>query len=191
LEYIGCNDFQVKIRGYTIKQREIENAILGYEGIKQSIVVAKEQKDGNQYLICYYVSETKVDENKIVEYLESRLPGYAIPSVLRHLEKLPLTIDGKLNRKALPEPECARTNSYVAPRSELENKMCQIWAELLGLPQDTIGIRDNFFELGANSFLTIRLVSNLSKLNIHLSIIDIFKHKTIERLVHYLSLCNK
>ncbi|WP_341758826.1 non-ribosomal peptide synthetase/type I polyketide synthase [Candidatus Tisiphia endosymbiont of Ptychoptera albimana] len=192
LEYIGRNDSQVKIRGYRIELGEIESALLLYEGIKQSVVVAREHvsaddSTGNKYLVGYYVSEHKLKESDILTYLESKLPEYMVPSTLVHLEKLPLTINGKLDRKALPDTEFTDKDNYLAPRNELEAKVCQIWAEVLGIEVDKVGIHDNFFRLGGNSILAIRLVSKLGKeLNRNISIGSIFKSHSIERLIEYL-----
>ena len=189
IEYIGRNDFQVKVRGYRIELGEIENALSNYPEIKQSVVVAKEHTGiegvgtGNKYLVGYYVSEVKLEEADILNYLQSKLPEYMVPSVLVHLDRLPLTINGKLDRKGLPEPEFTREDSYIGPRNEIENKVCQIWAEVLGLPEDKVGIRDDFFRLGGDSIISIQLVSRLrQKLNLTINIKDIFNYKSIERL---------
>ncbi|MBP7006902.1 MAG: amino acid adenylation domain-containing protein, partial [Candidatus Pacebacteria bacterium] len=161
LEYIGRNDSQVKIRGHRIEPTEVESILSDYEGIKQSIVLVKEHKDGEEklerkYLVGYYVSKEKLDEEKIYHYLQTKLPEYMIPSFFVHLEKLPLTINGKLDKKALPDPELIREESYVGPRNEVEKQMCQIWAEVLNIDEDKISIRDNFFRLGGNSILAIK-----------------------------------
>ncbi|WP_375331669.1 non-ribosomal peptide synthase/polyketide synthase [Candidatus Tisiphia endosymbiont of Temnostethus pusillus] len=191
LEYIGRNDFQVKIRGYRIELEEIESVLSSYKGITQSVVLAQEQQglgeSGSKYLAGYYVSEYKLDEEAILNYLQARLPEYMIPAVLMHLERLPLTINGKLDRKSLPDPEFTNIETYVAPRNELESQVCKIWAEVLGLPEEKVSIHDDFFRLGGNSILAIRLVSKLSKeLNSAISIPAIFKHNTVKRLVQYI-----
>lgn len=189
LEYIGRNDFQVKIRGYRIELGEIENALMLCEGVKQSVVLAKERlnedNEGltNKYLVGYYVSDNKLNEEEILSDLHKKLPEYMVPNVLVHLDSLPLTINGKLDRKGLPDPEYVDTSNYVAPRNELEAKICQIWAEVLSLPEGKIGIKDDFFRLGGDSIVSIQLVSKVrQRLGLSLSIKDIFSHKTIERL---------
>jgi acyl carrier protein len=191
LEYVGRNDFQVKIRGYRIELGEIETILIDFQGIKQCVVVAKEHIDkggiinGSKYLVAYYVSTMKLDEENIRHALQEKLPEYMIPSIFMHLENLPLNANGKLDRKALPEPEFNSCESYVAPRNELEQRVCQIWAEVLGLDKVKIGITDDFFRLGGNSILAIRLVSKLNKdLKNSISIATIFKHNTIDKLVH-------
>ncbi|NDB85091.1 MAG: gramicidin biosynthesis protein, partial [Alphaproteobacteria bacterium] len=189
LEYIGRNDFQVKIRGYRIELGEIESVLSTYAGISQSVVIAKEHVDvegvstGNKYLVGYYVSKVRLNEEEIINYLGSRLPEYMIPSILVYLERLPLTINGKLDRKALPDPEFTNIDNYVAPRNELESQVCKIWGEVLGLPEDRIGIRDDFFRLGGDSIVSIQLVSRLrQRLGLNIGVKDIFNYKTIERL---------
>ena len=189
LEYIGRNDFQVKIRGYRIELGEIETVLASYSGVVQSVVLAKEHIDvdgvstGNKYLVGYYVSDSKLDEENILNYLRSRLPEYMVPSLLLYIEKLPLTINGNLDRNALPEPEFTSNDSYVAPRNELEQQVCQILSEVLGLPEDKVGIRDDFFRLGGDSIISIQLISRLrQKLGVNVSVKDIFSYKSIERL---------
>jgi amino acid adenylation domain-containing protein len=194
LEYVGRNDSQVKIRGYRIELGEIESVLLGYDGIKHSVVLVKEPlaTDGattdNKYLIGYYVSEERLKEDEILTYLQSKLPQYMVPSILVHLEKLPLTINGKLDTKALPEPQfIIDDNKYLAPRNDLEKQLCKIWAEVLIIPEDKVGIRDDFFRLGGNSILAIRLISKLNDaLNASVNVSAIFQHSTIEKLAHYL-----
>ena len=121
---------------------------------------------------------------ELKEYLHSRLPEYMVPEYYLPIEKMPLTINGKLDRKALPDPEFTNSDNYVPPRNELENMLCQIWGEVLGLDKDKVGIRDNFFRLGGNSILAIRLASKINHYyQSHLKVSDIFVYKTIESLL--------
>ena len=200
LEYIGRNDFQVKIRGFRIELGEIESALSSYEGVRQSVVLAKEQRNRaadavemSSNLVGYYVSDSKLDEEKILSYLETKLPEYMVPRVLIYLEKLPLTINGKLDRKALPEPEFSTgSDSYVAPRSELEIKICHIWAEVLGLSTDKVGINDDFFRLGGNSILAIKLINALNcTLYYKIGIQEILKYRTVKDFVIWLNIENE
>ena len=197
LEYIGRNDFQVKIKGYRIELGEIESVLASYEGIKQSVVLAKEHKnlDTNNKkevsgrhldLVGYYVSENRLDEEAILDYLRNKLPEYMVPSILVYLEKFPLTVNGKLDRKALPDPEFVNTESYVAPQNELEKNLCQIWAKVLGLSVDKIGVQDNFFKLGGNSILAIKLIAKINEeLNSDIQYLTIFERNTIKKLIEY------
>ena len=129
LEYIGRNDFQVKIRGFRIELGEIESVLSRYIGVKQAVVLTKEKEDtNNKYLIAYYTSDNgdKLDEDGILSYLATKLPEYMIPTALLHMDKLPLTLNGKLDRKALPDPILGNIDNYIAPRNELESKLCNI-----------------------------------------------------------------
>ena len=189
LEYIGRNDFQVKIRGFRIELGEIESAMSKYKGIKQAIVLAKENKESNnKYLVAYYTSETKdkLSEDTILSYLATKLPDYMIPTTVIHLDKLPLTLNGKLDRKALPNPILgSNTDSYVAPRNELEIKLRDIFASVLGLKTDKVGINDDFFKLGGNSIMAIKLVNNINQcFKTSVRIIDIFLYKNIVSIIN-------
>jgi len=193
LEYIGRQDSQVKIRGYRIELGEIESVISSYHGIRQNIVLAQEQKSilggfaDNKYLVAYYVSEIKLEEEKILQYLKLNLPEYMVPSILVYLENLPLMISGKVDIKSLPNPEFIGSNSYVAPKSRLEKQICQIWSEVLGMDEEMISINDSFFRLGGDSIMVIKLVSKLNKeLYSSITVSMIFKNNSIDKLVEYL-----
>ena len=193
LEYIGRNDFQVKIRGYRVELVEIETVLSSYEGIIRSAIIdkvhlnAQGEPTHNKYLVGYYVAKSRIDEDKLLNYLNSKLPDYMVPTALVHLYELPVNINGKLDRKALPAPCLVNKDEYLAPRNDLEVKICHIWADILELDKDKLGIRDDFFRLGGNSILAIKLVSRLNKqLNSNISVSLIFKYNTIERLAHHL-----
>ena len=194
IEYIGRNDFQVKIRGYRIELGEIENQLIGYEGVSQAVVIAKDSKkaldggesEGTKYLVGYYVSEERLDEIEILKYLESKLPDYIVPSVLVYIDKLPLTVNGKLDRKTLPDPEFVNENNYVGPRNEIEKKLCEIWAEVLGIETNKIGIKDNFFRLGGHSINLMRVVSLMRSQGFNLPITFLFQNATIRQISLYI-----
>lgn len=189
IEYIGRKDFQIKLRGYRIELGEIESVLLGYPGIKQSVVEAKERilsnevKSGDKYLVGYYVSDSDIDEDKLFAYLNSKLPEYMIPGTLIRLSELPLTVNGKVDRKSLPQATFMASRSYVEPRNDVEVQVIKIWCEVLGFREDTIGIKDDFFRLGGDSIVSIQIVSRLrQRLNLLVSVKDIFTYKTIEKL---------
>mgnify|MGYP000098976600 FL=1 len=196
LQYIGRNDFQVKVRGYRIELEEIENVLNLFANIKQSVVVVKEHLglEGSvdtKFLVGYYVADNKLDEEVILSYLSSKLPEYMVPSLLVHLERLPLTVNGKLDRASLPEPDFTNRNSYVPPRNELEAQVCEIWAEILNINVDNVGIQDDFFRLGGDSIVSIQLVSRLrQRLAINIRVKDIFTYRTIERIYDQVSVKN-
>jgi amino acid adenylation domain-containing protein len=191
LEYMGRNDFQVKIRGYRIELGEIESELLSYKGVKQSVALAKEKKktkeeliDNSTYLVGYYVADLKLDEKDLLSYLQSKLPDYMVPNVLVYINKLPLTINGKVDRKALPDPELIDKEDYVAPRNEVERKICEICAEVLGVEKTKVGIQDDFFGLGGNSLLAIEVISKINKeLKSNINVSALFEYSVLEELV--------
>ncbi|OXB20671.1 hypothetical protein B0A71_06660 [Flavobacterium tructae] len=183
IEYIGRKDDQVKIRGYRIELGEIENALSSLAGVNQCCVLAKEDTAGNKRLVGYVVLEGELNKETLQNQLKLSLPEYMVPQLWVTLEKMPLTSNGKLDKKALPDPDGSDLSSteYVAPRNETETKLAAIWQNLLGVEQ--IGIYDNFFELGGHSLLATRLVSMIRKaLMIEVSIREVFEHATIVEL---------
>ncbi|PCK03892.1 MAG: hypothetical protein COA42_19605, partial [Alteromonadaceae bacterium] len=180
LEYLGRNDSQVKIRGFRIELGEIERALLTRSDIKQAVVIDRVQQ-GSRSLAAYLVCEhDTVDMASVRDDLALRLPEYMVPSSFSQMAEIPLTINGKLDRKALPEPQLLDNDHYVAPRSELELKLCEVWQEVLGLEQ--LGIEDNFFRIGGDSILSIQLVSKLRKAGFSLQVKDIFEASTVAKL---------
>ncbi|MEM8845216.1 MAG: amino acid adenylation domain-containing protein [Pseudomonadota bacterium] len=190
LEYIRRNDFQVKIRGYRIELGEIEQILSQIEGIAQCAVMARERKlnerEISHYLVAYYVLSDKdkmshSTADDFITALSKQLPDYMVPPIYVELESLPLTVNGKLDRKALPDPEFVDEEGYVAPTTELEAQLCEIWQEVLSL--DKVGVGDNFFRIGGNSILSIKLVHKINKVfNAKLSVADIFRKKTVAGL---------
>jgi acyl carrier protein len=193
IQFLGRVDYQVKIRGRRIELGEIESVLSSYKEIKQSVVLQKEHLDvnsentGNKYLIGYYVSNMRYDEDDIMSYMRYKLPEYMVPSNLVYLDQFPLTINGKLDRKSLPQVKFISRNNYVAPRNKLEDKICRVWSEVLCIPKDKISVYDDFFKLGGNSILVIKLANKLNKqLDSKISIFDIFNNNTVDKLVKYL-----
>ncbi len=188
IEYIGRNDGQVKIRGYRVELTEIEKKLLDYPEIKQAVVLAFEQKTSySKYLVGYYVADHALDHNAIVVTLEKSLPDYMVPSILVHVKSFPLTTNGKLNIKVLPQPAWSDADNFVAPRNAIEKQLCGIYAEIFSLPYECISIRANFFALGGNSILAIQLAHRLSRmLDVYLPIAEIFRAKTIEALAKFI-----
>ncbi|HLP61087.1 MAG TPA: SDR family oxidoreductase, partial [Candidatus Deferrimicrobium sp.] len=195
IEFLGRIDQQVKIRGFRIELGEIEGRLAKHPGIKEAVVLMQEEvkEKGDKYLCAYVVSDDESVISQLREYLLKELPDYMIPSYFVPLEKIPLTPNGKVNREALPKPGLKIGESYRAPRNEIEMKLVEIWAEILGrdeLPasqlKNSIGIDDNFFQLGGHSLKAIRLVSVLQK-DFEVSLTDIFRHQTISSLAEILS----
>lgn len=184
VEYINRIDHQVKIRGFRIEIGEIESDLLEHPAIQETIVLAREDEPGNKRLVAYYVvkQNATVDSNSLHQYLKAKLPEYMIPSFFIQLDKMPLTPNDKLDRKALPVPEGGEIRQhYVAPQTSTEVGLAKIWQEILHLEQ--VGIHDNFFELGGHSLLVSQMVSRVKRnLNIVLSLQQVFKTPTIADL---------
>lgn len=183
IEYLGRIDHQVKIRGNRIELGEIENVIQASEQVSQSAVVVLEDESGNKRLVAYVLPKVNYGQESVYAYLRSKLPDYMIPVLMIELDEFPTTANGKLNRKALPSPDLAgmMAEQYVAPTSELQEQMAEIWQEVLGL--EPIGIRDNFFQIGGDSIISIRLISRLNKIfEINLQVGQLYESNTIESL---------
>ncbi len=187
IEYRGRKDDQVKIRGYRIELGEIENVLLQNEKIRQAVVLAKTNKAGNKYLAGYVTPEEKFDKEAITGWLGSKLPEYMVPTLWIEVAEMPLTSNGKIDRRALPEADPSEliSNEYVAPRNETEERLTKIWQQLLGV--ERVGIHDNFFELGGHSLLVMRLIWGIRKeLSEEVAVKEIFIHPTIASLSTYL-----
>ncbi|WP_085690367.1 MULTISPECIES: non-ribosomal peptide synthetase [unclassified Pseudomonas] len=191
IEYIGRIDHQVKIRGFRIELGEIEAQLLEQSAVRQAVVLAQPGLSGQQ-LVAYLVpSNAEVLQASTVEQAEWRdrvraelkenLPDHMIPAHLLLLEQLPLTANGKLNRSALPSPDASQSQQvYQAPQSVMEQRLAEIWQDVLKLPQ--VGLNDNFFELGGDSIISIQVVSRARQAGIRLNPKDLFQHQTIQRL---------
>ena len=192
IEFLGRLDSQVKVRGYRIELGEIEAVLGQYPAVREAAVAVQEEGSGNQRLIGYVVAGQGEGFSfaEVRAYLRARLPEYMVPVMLILLEKLPLTISGKVDRKALPQSSLDHTalpgEKFVPPRSDLERLLAGIFAELLGVAK--VGIHDNFFNLGGHSLLVTRLVSRLRDgLKLSVSIIQFFENPTVAGLAETLS----
>ena len=163
IEFLGRLDHQVKIRGFRIELGEIEAALLRYAGIKECVVVARKDATGADSLAAYLVTDgAQPGVEDIRAFLMESLPDYMVPAVMMFIDEMPLSPNGKLDRKALPEPQVSRVGlrkEYTAPRNELEERLAAIFRELLDV--DRVGVHDNFFELGGHSLQAIRLISRI------------------------------
>jgi acyl carrier protein len=184
IEFLGRKDFQVKIRGHRIELEQIESILVKHEQIKEVLVDVKGKAD-NRYICAYIVpcDPGSFYTAGIKDYLNERLPYYMVPSHFVQIEKFPLTHNGKINRKALPDPEFTTEDGYTAPRNQVENKLVQIWSEVLNLGQDVIGIDSNFFDLGGHSLRATMLVSKVQKeMEFKIPLTDFFDSPTIRGL---------
>ncbi|KRF09858.1 non-ribosomal peptide synthetase [Paenibacillus sp. Soil787] len=182
MEYLGRIDHQVKIRGHRIELGEIETQLLKHEAIREAVVMALDDEQGQKFLSAYLLLDQDLTVAELRAHASEDLPAYMIPAHFVRLEQMPMTSNGKVDRKALPKPESGlKTGAeYIAPRNELEEKLVHIWQEVLG--SDLIGIRDNFFDLGGDSIKGIQVASRLFNHGLQLEMKDLFRYPTIEEL---------
>jgi amino acid adenylation domain-containing protein len=192
IEYLGRVDHQVKLRGFRIELGEIETALTRYAGVREAVVVVREDASGDQRLVAYLAAQPPdaPHVNRLRDYLKEKLPHYMIPSTFVVLEALPLTPNGKVNRAALPEPVETRPElaaTYVMPRTKAEAAIAAVWQEILRV--EHVGINDNFFDLGGHSLLMVQAHAKLREFFEHhqLSVIDLFKYPTVSALAKFLT----
>ncbi|MDZ7967789.1 MAG: amino acid adenylation domain-containing protein [Nostoc sp. DedSLP03] len=185
LEYLGRIDNQVKIRGFRIELGEIEALITSHPAIWESVVIVREDEPGDKRLVAYVVPQKEQSPTvpELRQFLKAKLPEYMMPSAIVLLESLPLTSNGKVDRRALPTHELDSTlrELYVAPRTPTEEMLAQIWAQVLKVEQ--VGIHDNFFELGGHSLLATQLLSRIRNIfNVELPLRELFAASTVAEL---------
>ena len=189
LEYLGRVDEQVKIRGFRVELGEIEQELQASGLVHQAIVLVKSGTDANKRLVGYVIPKDEFNRDALVDYLRLKLPDYMIPANWIVMDNFPLTNNGKINRKSLPDPDPIEllTTKYVAPRSVLEEKLVVIWKELLQV--ERVGINDNFFELGGHSLMAMRMVAYIEKsLLVTIPIKVLFQFTCIADLSKYLEI---
>ena len=192
VECLGRIDYQVKVRGFRIELGEIESNLLQHDAIKEAIVIVREDTPGEKVLVGYVVpATTTVDAAYVLipqlrQFLKARLPEFMVPTIFMVVAEMPLTPNGKVDRRALPQPDALRRElaaNYVAPRSPLEQQITKIWGEILKL--DKIGIHDNFFELGGYSLLGTQAIARLRQLfGVDLALRVLFELPTIAELAN-------
>ncbi|MGE5340424.1 MAG: amino acid adenylation domain-containing protein [Candidatus Omnitrophota bacterium] len=186
IQFLSRMDQQVKIRGFRIELEEIENRLLSYKKIKEAVVVLNENS-GDKYLAAYFVSDADLSKSELRQYLSKHLPGYMVPSYLMHLNALPLTATGKIDRKSLPSLEMRMDQGHIAPGSAIEEKLADLWSEILGRRKELIGVTDNFFEFGGHSLKAAVLISKIHKIfHVNMPLGQIFKNSTIRGLSNYI-----
>jgi tyrocidine synthetase-3 len=183
IELRGRKDFMVKVRGFRIELGEIESKILSIDRVRECVVVAKENDRGEKNLFAY-VSVDNIPEAEIRRIISNDLPQYMVPQVII-LDSLPLMPNGKVDRERLPEPRLESEEDYTAPRDEREEKLAEIWAEVLNIKR--VGIDDNFFECGGHSLKATTLVSRIHKIfNIKVPLADFFRQPTVRELAEFI-----
>ncbi|RMT80962.1 non-ribosomal peptide synthetase, partial [Pseudomonas viridiflava] len=185
LEYLGRNDDQVKIRGFRIELGEIEAKLASHAQIRDAVVLAREDVPGDKRLVAYFTSEdagVNPDIESLRTHLQQQMPDYMVPAAYVHLESLPLTSNGKLDRKALPAPDQSAllSRAYEAPQGAVETTLAQIWAEVLQL--ERVGRHDHFFELGGHSLLAVKLIERMRQHNLSADVRVLFNQPTLEAL---------
>nr|QDF82259.1 non-ribosomal peptide synthetase [Pseudomonas sp.] len=191
IEYLGRNDDQVKIRGVRIELGEIETCLNQLPGIQEAVLLAREDQPGQPRLVAYFTEQAQVEALPVGELraqLLSRLPEYMVPTAFVKLAALPLTANGKVDRKALPAPDLAAlfTREYAAPEGEVETALAQIWADVLQV--ERVGRQDHFFELGGHSLLAMRMVSQVrQRLGVELALGDLFANAELAAVASVLS----
>jgi len=187
VEYQGRDDHQIKIRGFRIEIGDIESALLGCREVTQAIVVAQGTPNGDKQLVAYVVPmDNHLETNELRRQLINLLPDYMVPAHFMLLNEMPLTPNGKVDRKALPLPTWQTSNRYEPPRNQLEEMLTHLWAETLGLT--LVGIHDNFFEIGGDSISATRILNHIQKnLLVEVPLGVLFKASTIADLSEYLN----
>ncbi len=184
VEFLGRRDHQVKIRGYRIETGEIENELLAHESVKEAVVTVREDGKGDKYLCAYIVTGEAVTVPALRDYLSEQLPAYMVPSFFLFLEGIPLNPNGKVDLKALPDPAAdAVTAEYTAPRDDGERTLTAIFASVLGLDAEGIGIDDHFFHLGGHSLKATQLAAKIHKqLGVAIPLSEILENPTVRSL---------
>ncbi|MFT5163309.1 MAG: amino acid adenylation domain-containing protein, partial [Alteromonadaceae bacterium] len=186
LQYLGRNDNQVKIRGFRIELVEIQSVLADLPQVKQAVVIDVKNNNGHS-LAAYVVMQQwqLLDTRAVEDALANRLPDYMVPTTFTQIDEVPLTLNGKLDRRALPQPQLIANDAYVAPRSAIEQQLCDIYKAVLSLKR--VGIKDNFYRIGGDSIVSIRLVSKLREAGFELQVKAIFDEPTVAGLAQLLS----
>lgn len=186
IEFLGRIDNQVKIRGNRIELGEIETQLASHPHIAEA-VVAVHEKGGDKLLVAYYVAASEVDAGVLRAFLTERLPGYMVPAYFVRLQKLPVTPNGKLDRNALPAPEIKKDSAYLAASTGLQEELVNIWAQVLKLDREAIGVQSNFFELGGHSINIIVLCRSVNEaFGTNITVAEMFRLPTIKSMEDFI-----
>lgn len=180
IEFAGRADKQVKLRGYRIELGEIEACLTAHSDIKEAVVIFNESNPERKLICAYLVAEKKVSDYELKKHIKQVLPYYMVPSFFVYLDNIPLTSNGKVNIKALPEPEYTETEpNYIEPKSKLETLITDAWKKVLEVAK--VGVNDDFFMIGGHSLLAMKLVAELKNRNLSLKVTDIYENRTIAK----------
>jgi len=189
IDFLGRKDEQIKIRGFRVETGEIENTLLKHPLIGQTFIVSRESNNGNKELIAYIVGKEKLNSSNIRNFLALYLPEYMIPAYFIQIKSLPLNMNGKVDKNALPEPDSVGMDigvEFEPPHNEMETQLAQSWEHVLN--RKPIGINDNFFALGGDSIKAIQIISHLKQKKLKLDIRHLFMYPTIAELAGYISI---
>lgn len=187
IEFVGRKDAQVKIRGFRIELTEVEAVVREYPQIKDATVQAFDAPGGGKFICAYIVSDEKVDVQSLNAFIQERKPPYMVPAVTMQIDKIPLNQNQKVNKKALPTPELKQeetTSSFVAPKTDLQKTICDIYSEVLGM--ERVGITDNFFLIGGTSILATKVAMKCMLKGLHVVYSEIFQYAMPAELAAYL-----
>ncbi|MCP5048164.1 MAG: amino acid adenylation domain-containing protein, partial [bacterium] len=188
IRFLGRMDHQVKIRGFRVEPGEIENRLLNYSPVKEAVVIARKGRSGDNYLCAYFTSGDELAVSQLRDYLAKDLPDYMVPSYFERIDEVPLTPNGKVDRKALPEPELQVGGLFIAASCPVELKLTELWAGVLGIKGDQISTDTNFFHLGGHSLNATVLAARMHKeFRIKAPLAVIFKFPTISGLAKYIA----
>ena len=184
IEFVGRKDGQVKIRGFRIETKEVEAVIRSFEGVRDVTVQAYDYESGGKYLAAFVVGSGEIDIDALAEYIKSQKPAYMVPAVMMQIDKIPLTVNQKVDKKALPKPELKKA-AFVAPQGKTEEDICAVFGSVLGA--ERVSAEDDFFEIGGNSILAMKVVIAAEKAGYQLVYNDVFNHTTPRAMAAFLS----
>ncbi|MCP5054073.1 MAG: amino acid adenylation domain-containing protein, partial [bacterium] len=187
IQFLGRIDHQVKIRGFRVEPGEIENRLLNHPRIKEAVVIPRRGESGDNYLCAYFTSGQAPTVSELRDYLSGILPDYMVPSYFMHLDAIPVTANGKVNRNALPEPVIESSDSHIAPTNAVEKKVAELWEQVLEISPGTVSIDTGFFHLGGHSLNATVLVSRIHKeFRVTVPLLEVFRNDTVRRLSAYI-----
>ncbi len=185
IEFVGRNDGQVKIRGFRVETKEVEAVIREFPSVRDVTVQAFDSPSGGKFIAAYIVCEGAMDSSAISAFIKERKPPYMVPASFVQLDAIPLNVNQKVDRKALPQPVMSARVDYVAPEGKAETDLCRIFAEVLSL--EKVGATDNFFDLGGTSLVVTNVLVSAGKAGYHFAYADVFSHPTARELAAFLS----
>jgi thioester reductase-like protein len=184
IEFVGRNDGQIKIRGFRVETKEVESVIREFPNVKDVTVQPFDNPSGGKFIAAYIVCDGELDTKALSDFILQRKPPYMVPAAFAKLEKIPLNVNQKVDRKALPSPVMSSNESYVAPEGDTEKALCEIFADILGL--ERVGATDNFFDLGGSSLMVTSVLVSAEKRGLKFSYGDVFNNPTARALTSFI-----